>query len=78
MMKHPLIWALEKRGMTMAQLARELGVDKATVTRWAQGRVSVSRVLDVERVLGVRREALRPDVYGMAPMAEQHEARAAE
>jgi len=70
MMKHPLIWALEKRGMTMAQLARELGVDKATVTRWAKGRVAVSRVLDVERVLGVRREALRPDVYGMEPLRE--------
>ena len=56
--------------MSMTQLARELGVDKATVTRWAKGRVAVNRVLDVERVLGVRREALRPDVYGLEPPRE--------
>lgn len=54
----------------MADLARALGVDKATVTRWGQKRVPAERVLDVERVAGIPRHDLRPDLYpreGAAP-----------
>lgn len=47
----------------MADLARALGVDKATVTRWGQKRVPAERVLDVERVAGIPRHDLRPDLY---------------
>ena len=47
----------------MADLARTLGVNKSTITRWASGRVPAERVLDVERITGVPRHALRPDLY---------------
>ena len=53
--------------MSMAELARALDVDKATVSRWAKGRIAVARVVDVERITGVSREVLRPDIYGIRP-----------
>jgi len=46
-------------------LARELGIDHAAVSRWE--RVPPLRVLEVERITGVSRYRLRPDVYGRAP-----------
>lgn len=46
-------------------LARELGIDHAAVSRW--DRVPPLRVLEVERITGVSRYRLRPDVYGRAP-----------
>lgn len=54
---------LADRRLRMADLARALGVDKATVTRWGQKRVPAERVLDVERVAGIPRHDLRPDLY---------------
>jgi DNA-binding transcriptional regulator YdaS (Cro superfamily) len=52
-----------KRG-NLAQLAKELGVDKSTVTRWASGQVPIDRVNDVSRMTGIPRQELRPDVFG--------------
>lgn len=43
------------------QLAIRLGISAQAVSQWR--RIPVSRVLDVERLTGVRREELRPDVY---------------
>jgi DNA-binding transcriptional regulator YdaS (Cro superfamily) len=54
-----------KRG-NLAELARELGVDKSTVTRWAAGQVPVERVNDVSRITGIPRHELRPDIFGEA------------
>lgn len=50
--------------MRRIDLANALGVDKSLVTRWAQKRVPVERVADVERVTGIPRHELRPDVFG--------------
>lgn len=47
----------------MASVAAAAGVDKATVTRWSQKRVPAERVLQVERITGVSRHVLRPDLY---------------
>ena len=44
-------------------LARAAKVDKATVTRWLHGRVPAERVLEVERITGVSRHDIRPDIY---------------
>jgi DNA-binding transcriptional regulator YdaS (Cro superfamily) len=44
-----------------AQLARALGITKASTHEWRV--VPVLRVLAVERVSGVSRHELRPDVY---------------
>ena len=46
-------------------LARELGIDHAAIVRWE--RVPAVRVREVERITGVSRYRLRPDVYGPAP-----------
>lgn len=61
---------LRSRDMKLADLAREAGVDKATVTRWAQKRVPAERVAEVERITGISRHVLRPDVFGPIPASE--------
>lgn len=65
----PLLTGLQNRGLRLAQLARDMKVDKATATRWAQKRVPGERVLDVERLTGISRHELRPDIYGPASIA---------
>lgn len=54
---------LADRNLRLVDLANLVGVDKATVTRWARRRIPAERVLDVERLTGVPRGALRPDLY---------------
>ena len=45
-------------------VARLLGVKQASVARWKRtGKVPSGRVLDLERVSGVNRSRLRPDLY---------------
>ncbi len=45
-------------------LARALGVTPQAVQRWcATGVVPPIRVIDVERLTGISRHALRPDLY---------------
>ena len=47
-------------------LARELGIDHAAISRW-EFRGRTVRVLEIERITGISRYRLRPDVYGPAP-----------
>lgn len=54
---------------TASELARQLGISPSAVLQWDE--VPVRRVLDVERVTGVSRHQLRPDIYGPAP--QMHE-----
>jgi DNA-binding transcriptional regulator YiaG len=49
--------------LTLEQLGAILSVDKSTVMRWELRRVPAERVLEVERVTGVSRHELRPDLY---------------
>lgn len=65
-MQNDLLDLLSSRNMRRIDLANALGVDKSLVTRWVQKRVPVSRVADVERVTGIPREELRPDVFKAA------------
>lgn len=45
-------------------LAREFGISPQAVQQWcASGRPPAERVLDVERITGVSRHDLRPDIY---------------
>jgi DNA-binding transcriptional regulator YdaS (Cro superfamily) len=46
-------------------LARELGIDHAAIIRW--NRAPPLRVLEIERLTGISRHRLRPDVYGPEP-----------
>ena len=46
-------------------LARGLGIKPQAVDQWK--RVPGERVLDVERITGVSRHVLRPDIFGPPP-----------
>ncbi len=48
--------AMKRRGMTNLQLARELGVNQATVGRWLSGRSTpgAGTIHHIGRVLGIR------------------------
>lgn len=43
------------------RIARELGITHGAVYQWR--RIPAERVLDVERITGVSRHVLRPDLY---------------
>lgn len=60
---NPLKALVKARGLKLIDLSRGLGVDKATVTRWAQKRIPAERVVEVERLTGIPRHDLRPDIY---------------
>ena len=64
----PLKRALENAGGPSA-LGRKLGISAAAVSQWEQ--VPPLRVIDVERVTGVPRHELRPDIYPPPARAEQ-------
>ena len=48
-----------------SQMARDLGVSQPTIWRWLNQskRMPPEHVLDAERLYGVSRHALRPDIY---------------
>ncbi|MEW5709803.1 MAG: Cro/CI family transcriptional regulator [Pseudomonadota bacterium] len=49
-------------------LARALKISPQAVQQWAAtNRVPASRVLEIERLTGVSRHALRPDIFGRHP-----------
>ena len=52
-----------ERGLKF-RLAQELGITHGAVSQWP--RVPAERVLDVERITGISRHELRPDIYGEA------------
>lgn len=56
--------AAERAGGVVA-LARELGIKHTAMYSWT--RVPAERVLDIERVTGISRHELRPDIFGPAP-----------
>lgn len=56
---------LSERGR-VAQLARGLGITHAAVRQW-EGHCPAERVVQVESLTGIPREALRPDLYRREP-----------
>ncbi len=54
---------LETKGLRLIDLARRLGVNKATVSRWSQGTIPANRAVDIESATDIPREQLRPDLY---------------
>ena len=52
---------------TQRELAKALGVRPQSLTKWKNsGRVPANRVLEVERITGISRHEIRPDVFGRA------------
>lgn len=56
--------AIETAGGPSA-LSRELGISSQAIPQWR--RVPPNRVLEVERITGISRHVLRPDIFGPAP-----------
>lgn len=53
-----------KRGGGCSALGRSMGITHAAIRRWKLlGRVPAERVLEVERLTGISRHELRPDIY---------------
>ena len=52
-----------------AEIGRRLGISQAAVQQWQ--RVPPLRVLEVERISGVSRSLLRPDLYPPDPAEAQ-------
>lgn len=57
----PLQKAIANVG-TASELARRLGITPAAVLQWDE--IPIRRVVDVERVSGISRKELRPDIFG--------------
>jgi DNA-binding transcriptional regulator YdaS (Cro superfamily) len=55
---------LSDKGLRLIDLARKCKVNKATVTRWSQRSVPLTRVFQVEEKTGISRHQLRPDFFG--------------
>lgn len=67
-MEHLIRYLAEQRG-AKSQLARDLGLTRAAVCLWRQ--VPAKHVLEIERLTGISRSRLRPDLY---PPSEQEAA----
>ncbi len=44
-------------------LGRTLGITGAAVCQWQHGKIPLGRIRAIEKLTGIRREQLRPDVY---------------
>lgn len=55
------IKAIAERAGGVVALSRKLGLSRAAVSQWR--RVPVDRVIAVERITGIPREQLRPDIF---------------
>lgn len=56
---------LKNRGQTLSGLARELKVNKATVSRWNKKKVPFDRMSAIEQATGIATCDLRPDLAAM-------------
>lgn len=59
---------LSRRGAA-SELGRQIGVTHSAVLQWQHSGVPAVRVLDVERLTGISRHDLRPDIFGPSPDA---------
>lgn len=57
---------LAEHGLRPADLARKCGVEKSTVTRWAERGIPLVRVFQIEKATGIPRAKLRPDFFAEA------------
>ena len=66
---HPLVRYREVAGLSQADLARRVGVDKSTINKIEQGSRPASPRLAVriEAATGISRAIIRPDIFGVLP-----------
>lgn len=58
----------KQSGIKPGYVASELGLTPGAISQW--DRVPPTRVLDVERITGISRHVLRPDLYPVEAAAE--------
>lgn len=63
MMTSSIEQAVKKAG-GRAAVARELGVTPEAVRQWIKKKLPAERAVDLERLSGVHRSSLRPDLWG--------------
>lgn len=51
-----------KQNMTLAELSRRLGITRGAVAQW-KAKIPAERVLQIEKVTGIDRSILRPDLF---------------
>lgn len=56
----------EAENLTIPQAAEKIGAARATWWRWEKGTrlIGLSSLATVERVTGIKRARLRPDIFG--------------
>ena len=54
---------LGRRGIKHADLARAMGVQRSTVSRWCRKRVPPERCRDLSGYLGIPMHVIRPDIF---------------
>ena len=62
MSNNPLKRYRDKADLSLEELAAKFRVNKTTVMRW-EDRIPAERVVAIERVTGIPRHRLRPDLY---------------
>jgi DNA-binding transcriptional regulator YdaS (Cro superfamily) len=62
-MKSPLTKYRQDKALTLEIFGEMFCANKSTVLRWEAGRIPAERVLEIERVTGIPRQKLRPDLY---------------
>jgi transcriptional regulator with XRE-family HTH domain len=69
---HPLTAFREEHDLTKAALAALLGVSKASITRWENGRRKPDRaaLIRIKNKTGIEPRELRPDLVGMLGRGE--------
>lgn len=71
MTENPITLYRKSRGLTLEQLGGALGIGRSTLFKWENRRVPAERVIDVERLTGIPRHELRPDIFGPAPVSRK-------
>ncbi|MDO6718837.1 YdaS family helix-turn-helix protein [Psychrosphaera sp. 1_MG-2023] len=55
---------VDAAGGTQKQLAEALGITEQAIGKWKNKKIPASRIVELENLLGVPRQELRPDLYG--------------
>ncbi|WP_086640080.1 helix-turn-helix transcriptional regulator [Acetobacter okinawensis] len=53
----------KSKGLTLGQAAALVGCHLATWQKWEKGQVPPHRAIELEKVLGIPRHILRPDLF---------------
>ncbi len=52
-----------QKTMSLPTLAKKIGLSKAAVYAWRKNGIPVERVIQIEKITGVSRHNLRPDIF---------------